>query len=195
MQSIEKWNVDVILDGEMIGWDNSTKSEPKFGHNKTFANAREDYLRHIGATDPRDYNFDTANTRDHVSRASTGFKQGKKIVIEKGKEIKTIAFAPGKSKHSSQLVIDVDDDDADMPGSFMWVKFVVFDIMYISGPDARKLIKSVGVDMEGDENDSLGGSILDLTLDVRKRILHRLIDPIDNFVEVSEPRAKRASHN
>ena len=44
-RAIQNWNVDVILDGEMIGWDDGIKKDAPFGWNRAFAKNREDFMR------------------------------------------------------------------------------------------------------------------------------------------------------
>mgnify|MGYP001309688408 FL=1 len=157
-RAMQKWDVDVILDGEMTGWDDGMKSDAQFGWNRAFAKNREDFLKRNQQVDPRDYNFSHSKTgRNNVTHKKLG--------------------GLGKGEHIS----DFGSDNSLHPGSFQWIKYHIFDILYLDGPDARKLVKmATGFDPDGKEK---GGAILNFPLDVRKRILYALIDPQPNFVE------------
>jgi hypothetical protein len=73
--------------------------------------------------------------------------------------------------------IPADESEA---GADCWLKFIVFDILYVGGPDAAKLISEQAPALNGDVPT---GSILNLDGFERKKILYRLIDQQPNEVE------------
>jgi hypothetical protein len=98
----------VILDGEMIAWDNIDKENIYFGKNKTVAKMRRKWCALNGLIDERDLNLH--------------------------KEVEN---------HSAQAAIEDEGHDHDNKpeaGADCWLKFVVFDILYVNGPDALRLL-------------------------------------------------------
>ena len=72
------------------------------------------------------------------------------------------------------------------PGIDVWQKYVVFDILYLGGPDAKKVMDKAFGFMKEDARPKMTGSILNLDLMKRKRILHTLIQPQENAIEPVE---------
>jgi hypothetical protein len=72
-RAIAKYNVSVILDGEVISWDNVKKEVVPFGSNRTVANYRRHYLYKLGLWDDRDKNLHQGQTELTVVRTSDDF--------------------------------------------------------------------------------------------------------------------------
>jgi ATP-dependent DNA ligase len=60
----------------------------------------------------------------------------------------------------------------------MWLKIMLFDILFVDGPDARRLLDDCG------HKKVRLGSIINLPLLNRKQILHQLISEQENNVEL-----------
>lgn len=149
-KALAKYDVDVILDGEVISWDDGRKEVIPFGANRGVANDRRKYLFKHGLVEDRDLN--------HHQNAQNVVNPNDDEVKEKG--------TPG---------------NADYIGRSCWLKYIVFDILYVGGPDAEKVI-SESTTLTGDDLPT--GSILKLSGFDRKKILYRLIDPQPNEVEL-----------
>jgi ATP-dependent DNA ligase len=67
--ALAEFDVDVILDGEMIAWDNIDKENILFGKNKTVAKMRRKWCSLNGLIDECDLNLHT-NVENHVSPAA-----------------------------------------------------------------------------------------------------------------------------
>ena len=151
------YDVDVILDGEIVAWDNVKKEHIPFGNNRTVANIRRVWLESRGEIDERDCNLHDGQS-----------------------EINTIS----NTRASVQL------KEGEDPGSQCWLKFVVFDILYIGGPDSNELLKASCSHLTPQTSPayaklaSMEGSIIDLDGYHRKSILYRLIKPQTNQVDL-----------
>ena len=152
-RAIQKYDVDVILDGEIISWDNGRQEIIPFGVNRTVANDRRAWCAKQGLLEERDLNHHLDEGDINVMNTSTFDKR------------RSAQGGPYDSE----------------PGAECWLKYVVFDVLYVGGPDAARLI-SEATTMEGD--DIATGSILNLSGFDRKKILYRLIDPQVNEVEI-----------
>jgi len=53
-RAVEKWDFDVILDGEVLAWDDGRKETIAFGSNRTVAKLRKAWMERRGMLDPRD---------------------------------------------------------------------------------------------------------------------------------------------
>lgn len=140
-RAITRYDVDVILDGEVIAWDNARKEIIPFGINRTIANVRRKFLAQHNRLDERDMDLH-ANEVD-INVVPPGAQPG------------------GRGPN--------DEPEA---GADCWLKYIVFDILYVGGPDAAKLIKEA----TGAKGAVDTGSILSLDGFDRKKILYRLID-------------------
>lgn len=147
-RAIARYDVDVILDGEVVSWDNERQETIPFGINRTVAIQRRLWLKRHCLLDERDLNLHEGEEDVNVMRAS--------------------ADKPTKP---------TDEPEA---GADCWLKFVVFDILYVGGPDAARLI-SEATALDGDIPT---GSILNLDGFERKKILYRLIEQQANEVEI-----------
>lgn len=148
------FDVDVILDGEVIAWDNRTKTTIPFGDNRGIAKARRQYLQKIGALDERDLNCHQHDTDKNVYSVGDPDKSG-------------------KSKY------DVED------GEHVWLRLIIFDILYISGKDANSVMKKAfGYLPKIPE--VRNGSVIDIDLMQRKRLLYTLIKPEPEKIEIVE---------
>ena len=125
-RAIARYDVDVILDGEVVSWDNERQETIPFGINRTVAIQRRLWLKRHCLLDERDLNLHEGEEDVNVMRAS--------------------ADKPTKP---------TDEPEA---GADCWLKFIVFDILYVGGPDAARLI-SEATALDGDIPT---GSILNL---------------------------------
>ncbi len=160
-RALGSYNVDVILDGEVISWDNQRKEVIPFGQNRGVAKTRKSYLRNHGLLDERDVSDDVHNKNE-------------------GLNAMTESILAGFDKQ-------IDFEDSVIPGKDVWLKYIVFDILYIGGPDAQKVIDDAFDPFQLDIiKPKERGSILNLDLWKRRRILHTLITPQENMVEIVE---------
>lgn len=163
-RAIEKYDVDVILDGEVISWDDVKKKTISFGYNRGVAKTRRDFMRRNGLLDLRDTNLHNDEKE------------------EEGMKIMTDALTAGFDKGR-----EIEFDEGIEPGKGVWLKYVVFDILYLGGPEATKVISDA---FDPFQCSSLippnTGSILNLDLWKRRRILEILITPQPNMVEIVE---------
>ena len=158
--ALGKYNVDVILDGEVIAWDNARKKTIDFGMNRGIAIARKKYMHRHGLLDERD-----TNLHDN----------------EDGVKILTQALTSGYDKNKFH------DNEGVESGKETWLKYILFDILYIGGPDASKVMDDAFDPFDMDNlKPSATGSIINLDMWMRRRILHTLIAPQPHTVEIVE---------
>ncbi len=157
--AIQPYHVDVILDGEVVSWDNGKSETIPFGQNRGIAKARRVYLNDEGLLDNRDLNLHDNEDGDNVMKESTTYGYDK----------------------------DYPFDEGVVPGKDTWLKYTVFDILYLGGPDADKVMEEA---FKPFQNDALKpqrtGSLLNLDLWKRRRILQTLITPQEHMVEIVE---------
>lgn len=94
---------------------------------------------------------------------------------------------------------DASDDEGVMPSSIpdfnhagndeldgrdCWLKYIIFDILYVAGPDFEKVMKCLQPFYSGSYYPDVKGSIIDLDLYQRRTILHKIIAPQTNQVEI-----------
>ena len=73
------YDVDVILDGEIVAWDNVKKEHIPFGNNRTVANIRRLWLESRGEIDESDCNLHDGQSEINTisnTRASVQLKEG-----------------------------------------------------------------------------------------------------------------------
>ena len=66
-----EFNVEIILDGEVVAWDDSKKETIPFGDNRRVAKVRQNWLRRQGQLDPRDFNLHVGEEDVNVIDATT----------------------------------------------------------------------------------------------------------------------------
>ena len=154
-KSIEANDVDIILDGELIAWDNENNQSIPFGQNRMIAKARREYLNHHGQINDLDSNL-------HGSDDEKVISTGTYDTFESG------AF------------------DVEVIGSKYGLKYIVFDILFIGGPGAMKVIECLSKFTHHGYQTNKTGSIIDLDLFQRRKILHNIIEEQPNEVEIVE---------
>ena len=93
-------NVDIILDGEVVSWDDSKKETIPFGDNRRVAKIRQKWMGRHGLLDPRDSNLHAGEEDVNVVDAATMSNWDKdKAEYEKRQD----------------------------EGSDVWLKYVIFD--------------------------------------------------------------------
>ena len=162
--AIRKFDVDVILDGEMIAWDNSAKENMLFGVNKTVAKMRRKWCsRQVGMIDERDICL-------HSNDESVA-------------NITTVAAEEQEDNN------DYDKHYNPYAGANCWMKFVAFDILYVGGPDAQRLMELSNPYrqfLSQQQQEQHEGSIIHLDGFYRKSVLYNLITQQENKVEIVE---------
>lgn len=132
--------VDVILDGEVVAWDDGRKEIIPFGFNRAVAKSRKEWLHCNGGIDTRDI--------DPHGENNDGLR-----VVTTGKDVDT--------DHRSSKKC--------------WLKYVVFDVLYMSGPDASRIMNGVfnGIIRKKESSYIIPhtGSLLNLDLYQRRAIL------------------------
>ena len=157
-RAISNYNVSVILDGEVVAWDNGRQQVIPFGNNRTVANYRRSYLYHHKLLDPRDLNLHTSSSSSTVDDSIQ------------------VMQATDETRFTK---VDPKDHEA---GRECWLQYMVFDILYVHGPDATKLFQECGLASTIDP--SSNGSILHLSTLERKQVLYRLIEEQPRQVEI-----------
>jgi hypothetical protein len=137
-RAIANWDVDVILDGEVIAWDNGKQETIPFGNNRTIALARERWMKSQGLVEKRDKNLHTGQTDLNVMKRA----------YHDGDAVETVA------------------------GSDCWLRYELFDVLYVGGPQAVELI-SMATTVPKEEVEP--GSIIHLNGFQRKRIMYHLV--------------------
>jgi DNA ligase-4 len=157
---LHKYNVNVILDGEVVSWDQGRQQLVPFGSNRTVANYRRTHLYAKGLLDPRDVNLHTSNDHNNNNNNNNNNNTSTNNDMRVMQTAEEVRFTK------------VDENDADA-GKECWLQYIVFDILYVDGPDATKLLDDCG--LFADDENHKPGSILHLSGFERKKILHRLI--------------------
>ena len=162
---MSKYKVDAILDGEMEAWDNGRQQLISFGSNRTVANYRRDYMRHHNLLESHDKNLHPQESIDPNM-----------MVMRVADEFRWIKQAS-------------DSHEADEAGKHCWLQYVVFDILYVGGPDVNRLLSDCGMEHLVDSQNSR--SIIDLTLMERKQILYQLLEEQTHEIEICPTRVIR----
>ena len=148
-----RYDVDVILDGEVLAWDTEENKPVPFGSNRTVAELHRNRNRKDGLNDDRDENF-------HMN--------------EPGNNVMTI----GQDKQFRDTKsIPISEDDRTL-----WMKYCIYDILFVSGPGKSELLSKSSHLLTKDEL-STEGSIINLDCLTRKSIIYNLIQPQINTVE------------
>jgi hypothetical protein len=151
-KALAKYDVDVILDGEVLSWDDNKKQVINFGLNRAVTKLRIEYLKEIGALEDRDCNFSkkSGDTSNHMSHAmfmswdnSATSKKAVDDLTDRPIMMATGAgggAAAGGSAAKFSAAFGPDDEEAaSFPGSRLWLTYTIFDICYLGGPDAKKV--------------------------------------------------------
>lgn len=149
-KALQKYpNLNAILDGEIESWDNSNQSLVPFGENRTVAGYRRAYLKRHGGINILDENLHAEDDITAMRTANDFFRDTTTSMEEQ--------VARGEN---------------------LWLKFMAFDILYIDGPDATRLLDDCSL-----ANVEVG-SIVRLPLMRRKQILYRILTQQSNEVEI-----------
>lgn len=143
--------LDVILDGEVLSWDDGRKETIAFGNNRTIAGLRRKWIdRHGGKVDPRD----------------TGMHAGEN--------------AANVMKNTDAWNKPMSDEDTEQAGAECWLLFVAFDVIYVDGEGAQELLSQA----VSSHVIPSPGSLIDLDVFERKKVLYRLLTPQEKEVEI-----------
>lgn len=110
-RAVGRHNFDLILDGEVVAWDNERQETVPYGNNRTIANLRRIYMEREGLIDERDANQHVNDEVVKTSRPSVGLR----------------IDGNGSMEH-------------ELAGKECWLCFVVFDIIYFDGPGASSFL-------------------------------------------------------
>ena len=149
-----RYDVDVILDGEVLAWDTGENKPAPFGANRAVAEMQRNRNVKDGISDDRDWKV-------HANEPGIN-------VMTLGRDKQ---FGDGEPKH-----LPTADDRA------LWLKYSIFDILYVAGPGASELM-SKSSHLLSKEELGIEGSIINLDCMQRKSILYNLIAPQNNIVE------------
>jgi hypothetical protein len=157
--------VDVILDGEMISWDNRRNEHIPFGSNKTVAKARRGHMQ-------QQHTLEDCDLHLHEGNNNNGADDDDELNIAHEAAATSSASSTISSNRTTSM------------GAHCWLKYVAFDILYCGGPDAPKLLERVHRRMGRHVSGSGGGSgsLLHLDAYTRKMLLYELVDPQPNEV-------------
>ncbi|GMH64616.1 hypothetical protein TL16_g04005 [Triparma laevis f. inornata] len=170
-------DIKVIFDGEVLSWDNAKGEVIPFGLNRQVAKIRAEYLQTSGDLDRRDADFSaqlkTGNLKNIVGVGDgMSFDKRNSVMDKRAKDGEVTEKTPGA-------------------GAFLWLTYIIFDIVYIGGPGAKDLLKEIGLrDTElflnsQTSDEEYGGSIMHLDLSIRKQILYHLVTPVLTHVEIA----------
>jgi hypothetical protein len=165
-------NSKVILDGEVVSWDQGREQLIPFGSNRTVATYRRLHLYRQGLLDPRDMNLHTSTTSSSTTSSSTTDNGAATAADTSTTNQMRVMQAADETRFTK-----VDDEDTDA-GKECWLQFIVFDMLYVDGPDATKLFVDCGLP------DETPGSILHLSGFQRKKLLHCLLQEQPTEVEL-----------
>jgi len=160
-EALAKYKVDVIIDGEIIAWDDCRKEVIPFGFNRAVAKYRREWCQRNGKLADIDMPKSERNDASNVMNIGYMYED---------------LNIPGATEENGT------SSDA---GKNCWLKYVVFDIIYVGGTDASKLITDACYKRFKVKED-VKGSIINFPLCQRKAILYQLLTPIENFVEPIE---------
>jgi len=133
----------------MISWDDGNKETIAFGHNRTVAKERKEWMQRNGFIQERDID------------PHEGFDDGLNIL---------------KVSNHSNMKTNREGMEDPRAGSQCWLKYVIFDILYVDGQDAKKLIeRSTCINEETLRTAQCVdlGSIMNLPLYQRKSLLYK----------------------
>ena len=151
-----RYDVDVILDGEVLAWDIEENKPLPFGSNRAVAEIQRNRNVKDGISDDRDWKV-------HENESGINF-----MTLALDKQM-TGSFGQPKNIPST-------DDRT------MWLKYCIFDILYVSGPGRSELLSKSGHLLSKEEL-AMDGSIINLDCMQRKSIIFNLIEPQVNIVE------------
>ena len=164
--AIAGYDVDVILDGEMIAWDGIENRPIPFGSNRTVAEMNRNQRFRDGTQDMRDMGLHKNETDINV------------MTVAKDK-----AF---KEMNNSSANIDMSATTNVAPWGICsnkyWLQYVIFDILFLGGPGAKYLI-SKARHLFGKDDTIQTGSLINMDCMQRKCILYHLIKPQQKVVE------------
>lgn len=103
-------DLDLILDGEVIAWDNGHEETVPFGFNRTIARKRQEYMDRNGLLDRKDRDLHKDEKDSKVYNMTTSWD--------------------GKSS----------EETADLTGKECWLQYIVFDVVYVGGPGAADFL-------------------------------------------------------
>jgi len=141
----------VILDGEVLSWDDGRKETIPFGANRTIAGLRRKWMsRHGGKIDPRDIGVHAGEKDAQVMKNADSWDK------------------------------KISDEDVEQAGAECWLLFVAFDVIYIDGEGAKELLTQA----VSSHINVLPGTLTDLDLFERKKVLYRLLTVQEKEVEI-----------
>ena len=194
-RALGRHDVDCVLDGEVISWDNKRKEVIPFGMNTSVAKYRNEYLEQRGMLKESDTCFDHDGKNAVNFSGPTTLGQGRQVKdrMEQNEE-KMLENSEGYAGGSFNISADV-GEDLMFPGKNMWLTYVIFDILYLAGPGTMAFLEEIGSSaiFEGlrskaaDDRRSdvpVGGSIMHVDLCTRKKILYNLIEEQKNELEL-----------
>lgn len=149
--------MDVIFDGEIVAWDTLGDRAAPFGTNRAVAEIHRNRRARNGTIDDRDRDL-------HKDQRDINC-----MTLARDKQLEA-------SFGDSKMLKGGSDDQ-------YWLKYVIFDVIYVGGPDAEKLISKSRHLFPSNET-IIKGSIINLDLMRRKSILYNLIDEQPNEVEL-----------
>eukprot|EP00557_Chaetoceros_sp_GSL56_P004427 CAMPEP_0176497660 /NCGR_PEP_ID=MMETSP0200_2-20121128/11850_1 /TAXON_ID=947934 /ORGANISM="Chaetoceros sp., Strain GSL56" /LENGTH=1349 /DNA_ID=CAMNT_0017895703 /DNA_START=42 /DNA_END=4088 /DNA_ORIENTATION=- len=164
-EAVGNFDVDIILDGEVTAWDDKKKVTLPFGCNRRVAKLRKEWLHRNRELDERDLNLHDGE--EDVNVVSDSFQDQENLGFETNQN----------------------------SGSHVWMKYVIFDILFLGGPDAQKVMEKAFGYLPASHRPMATGSVLQLDLMKRKRILYTLLKTQKNRLEHVETLVIRSDGN
>ena len=152
-RATDKYKLDLVLDGEILAWDSDLQETVPFGQNRTVAKLRKAWMKQNGLLEDRDL-----------------------LLHKNEKEAKTIRTAGSYVSNQSGT------PESELTGEECWLEFCAFDVLYIDGPDATKILdETLSPHVQPRPPP---GPIINLDGIQRKKLLYKLIDAQEHEVEV-----------
>ena len=104
--------MNVILDGEVLAWDNGRKETIPFGVNRTIASLRKKWMDLHGKIDPRDLGVHDGDPDAKSMSVADTWNSGK----------------------------NTSDEESEQAGAECWLQFVAFDVVFVDGEGAQDFL-------------------------------------------------------
>jgi len=153
-EALGTYDVDVILDGEVLAWDGDEDKPLAFGSNRTVAEWHRLKRIRDGTIDKRDLDLKHQDYNCMTKAKSKGIRE----------------------REGSLVDIDTHNHDR------YWLSYCVWDVLYVGGPDAKKVLRKAK-HLFAEDDTIPTGSLIDLSLMQRKCILHNLITVRPKVIE------------
>jgi hypothetical protein len=173
-----------ILDGEVCAWDRASQCYLPFGNNANVRNKEREVW--LAAKENAAAGTDVSPAAGAGASAGASYGNGRNGSYRRASLSQPGALSAG-SASQADLAVDGANGrpprgwDKDLP---TWCMFVVFDILFLEGPRAERIIQDALQECGIFGRYVPPGEITNLPLIVRRAILVKVISPIPNRVDI-----------